>query len=81
MQRDIAVNPSPEARKLLDSEMRYRTLVEWSPDPVLVHRIDRDTSGIILIAKNKRVLRFLHTHFREHQIDTVQWRALSHLPR
>jgi 23S rRNA pseudouridine955/2504/2580 synthase len=40
-----------------------------SPDPVLVHRIDRDTSGIILIAKNKRVLRYLHTHFRDHQID------------
>jgi RluA family pseudouridine synthase len=40
-----------------------------TPDPVLVHRIDRDTSGIILIAKNKRVLRFLHTHFRDHQID------------
>jgi 23S rRNA pseudouridine955/2504/2580 synthase len=39
------------------------------PDPVLVHRIDRDTSGIILIAKNKRVLRFLHTHFRDHQIE------------
>jgi 23S rRNA pseudouridine955/2504/2580 synthase len=40
-----------------------------APDPTLVHRIDRDTSGIILIAKNKRVLRFLHTHFRDHQIE------------
>jgi RluA family pseudouridine synthase len=39
------------------------------PEPVLVHRIDRDTSGIILIAKNKRMLRYLHTHFRDHQID------------
>jgi len=38
-------------------------------DPVLVHRIDRDTSGIILIAKNKRMVRRLHTHFRDHQIE------------
>ena len=38
-------------------------------EPMLVHRIDRDTSGIVLIAKNKRVLRYLHSHFREHQID------------
>jgi RluA family pseudouridine synthase len=40
-----------------------------SVDPVLVHRIDRDTSGIILIAKNKRMLRYLHTHFRDHQLE------------
>lgn len=38
-------------------------------EPMLVHRIDRDTSGIVLIAKNKRMLRYLHSHFREHQID------------
>jgi RluA family pseudouridine synthase len=38
-------------------------------EPVLVHRIDRDTSGVILIAKNKRMLRYLHTHFRDHQIE------------
>ena len=36
---------------------------------MLVHRIDRDTSGIVLIAKNKRILRYLHSHFRDHQID------------
>ena len=38
-------------------------------EPMLVHRIDRDTSGIVLIAKNKRILRYLHSHFRDHQID------------
>jgi 23S rRNA-/tRNA-specific pseudouridylate synthase len=38
-------------------------------EPMLVHRIDRDTSGIVLIAKNKRILRYLHSHFRDRQID------------
>lgn len=38
-------------------------------EPMLVHRIDRDTSGIVLIAKNKKALRYLHSHFRDHQID------------
>jgi 23S rRNA pseudouridine955/2504/2580 synthase len=38
-------------------------------EPVLVHRIDRDTSGIILVAKNRRILRYLHTHFRDHLIQ------------
>jgi RluA family pseudouridine synthase len=46
-------------------------------EPVLVHRIDRDTSGIILIAKNKRFLRFLHTHFRDNQIHKTYF-ALCH---
>jgi RluA family pseudouridine synthase len=46
-------------------------------EPLLVHRIDRDTSGVILIAKNKRILRFLHTHFRDHQIDK-QYIAICH---
>ncbi len=41
----IAIERDGEARKLRDSETRYRTLVEWSPDPVLVHHL-----GTILYA-------------------------------
>ncbi|MDR2020798.1 MAG: RluA family pseudouridine synthase [Treponema sp.] len=26
---------------------------EWSPPPLLVHRLDKDTSGVILVAKNR----------------------------
>jgi 23S rRNA pseudouridine955/2504/2580 synthase len=26
---------------------------EWSPRPLLVHRLDKDTSGVILVAKNR----------------------------
>jgi RluA family pseudouridine synthase len=57
---------------LIDLVKSYIAKKDKSPesvDPVLVHRIDRDTSGIILIAKNKRMLRYLHTHFRDHQIE------------
>lgn len=35
----IAIEKDAEAQKLRDSEVRYRTLVEWSPDAVLVHRM------------------------------------------
>lgn len=38
-------------------------------EPVLVHRLDRDTSGIILIAKNKRTLRFLHDNLRGNEFQ------------
>jgi diguanylate cyclase (GGDEF)-like protein/PAS domain S-box-containing protein len=35
----VAIEKDAEAQKLRDSEERYRTLVELSPDPVLVHRL------------------------------------------
>lgn len=43
----------------------------------LVHRLDRDTSGVILIAKNKRTLRLLHEQFRQHSL-TKEYRAICH---
>lgn len=35
----------------------------------LVHRLDRDTSGCLLIAKRPATLRALHAQFREGQVD------------
>lgn len=34
----------------------------------LAHRLDRDTSGCLLVAKNRAGLRLLHAAFRDHQI-------------
>jgi RluA family pseudouridine synthase len=46
-------------------------------DPVLMHRLDRDTSGIILVAKNKGIVRRLHEHLREHEM-TKRYIAVCH---
>jgi len=35
----------------------------------LVHRLDRNTSGVLLIAKERRALRALHAALREGQVD------------
>lgn len=35
----------------------------------LVHRIDRDTSGCILVAKKRSALRHFHSQFREGKVD------------
>lgn len=37
----------------------------------LVHRLDRDTSGCILIAKSRSALRNLHEQFREGQVNKI----------
>lgn len=41
----------------------------------LVHRIDRDTSGLLLLAKNRYSLCYFHDQFRNHQI-TKKYLAL-----
>jgi RluA family pseudouridine synthase len=46
-------------------------------EPALVHRLDRDTSGVILIAKNKRVVRQLNEVFRTRDV-VKQYIAICH---
>ncbi len=48
-----------------------------STEPSLVHRLDKDTSGVILIAKDKRTVRILHEKLRERDIDK-RYIALCH---
>lgn len=43
----------------------------------LVHRLDRDTSGIVLIAKNARTLRELHEQLRTDRVDKVYWALVA----
>ncbi len=45
--------------------------------PGIVHRLDRDTSGLILVAKNEKVRRALQRQFKERQV-TKAYLALLH---
>ncbi|MEM9385787.1 MAG: RluA family pseudouridine synthase [Pseudomonadota bacterium] len=48
------------------------TLRHMRPDEramELVHRLDRETSGCLLIAKKRSLLRWLHENLREHRMD------------
>jgi RluA family pseudouridine synthase len=62
---------------LVKSYMLSKDKKDVDADPVLVHRLDRDTSGIILIAKNKAVVRNLHTLVRGHEL-TKKYVAVCH---
>ncbi|WDP89469.1 MAG: RluA family pseudouridine synthase [Desulfobacter sp.] len=42
---------------------------EWDPlRPGIVHRLDKDTSGLILVAKNQRSLEFLQKEFKQRRV-------------
>ncbi|MBN1600152.1 MAG: RluA family pseudouridine synthase [Chitinispirillaceae bacterium] len=46
-------------------------------EPALVHRLDRDTSGVILIAKTKQIIRQLNEIFRSRLIEK-RYIAITH---
>lgn len=48
--------------------------------PALVHRIDRDTSGCLLIAKDKAVLETLLTELQSHNIEKVYHTIILGIP-
>lgn len=48
--------------------------------PALVHRIDRDTSGCILIAKDKRTLEDLLELLQNHKIEKIYHTVVSPSP-
>jgi len=56
----ILVHPTSKGEK--------NTLIDYFPRAKLVHRLDKDTSGILLIAKDDRTLNFLQKQFQERKV-------------
>ena len=48
--------------------------------PVLVHRLDRDTSGVMLLARTPRVARRLAAAFRDRETRKIYWAAVAGVP-
>jgi len=49
--------------------------------PLVVHRIDRDTSGVVVFAKNSRAQMQLKGQFRRHEPERVYWAVVYGHPR
>jgi 23S rRNA pseudouridine955/2504/2580 synthase len=48
--------------------------------PVLVHRLDRDTSGVLLVAKTRKIAADLGAIFRSRQAQKIYWAVVEGLP-
>ncbi len=66
----------PNARKLMTAYLKPQ-----KKRPTIVHRIDRDTSGIVLFAKNPATADKLKKTFRDHTIGRHYWVAVQGGPR
>ena len=49
--------------------------------PVLVHRLDRDTSGVLLVAKSRKIAAELGEAFRSRQAKKVYWALVEGVPK
>lgn len=49
--------------------------------PALVHRLDRDTSGVLLVAKTRRVAADLGAVFRSRQARKIYWALVEGVPK
>ncbi|WP_442754188.1 RluA family pseudouridine synthase [Methylocystis sp. JAN1] len=56
-------------------------LAKGDSRPVLVHRLDRDTSGVLLIAKSRRMAADLGEIFRSRQAKKIYWALVEGVPK
>ena len=49
--------------------------------PVLVHRLDRDTAGVLLVAKTRRIAADLGEIFRSRQARKIYWAVVKGVPK
>lgn len=57
------------------------SLARGDARPVLVHRLDRDTSGVLLIAKSRRMAADLGEIFRSRQAKKIYWALVEGVPK
>ena len=59
-----------EVRLMLREQRLAKTWQEegWLERPVLLHRLDKDTSGVLALARTSLACRYIARHFNEHTI-------------
>ncbi|MEJ2749863.1 MAG: RluA family pseudouridine synthase [Anaerolineae bacterium] len=73
---DMVVHPSAghEQDTLVNAVLAYcpvLPVIGSEKRPGIVHRLDKDTSGLIIVAKNERALRMMQAQFKKRTISKV----------
>ena len=61
-------------------ESRMREYLRDEVNPIIVHRLDMDTSGLMVVAKTKWTYTELQKQFLEHQVEKTYVALLEHMP-
>ncbi len=83
----IVVHPAPgHAQGTLVNALLHHcgeslSAVGGGQRPGIVHRLDRGTSGVLVVAKSDDVHQFLSEQFRLHSIDRMYWALVRGVPK
>lgn len=75
----LAVHPGPRTPESLEAmleDLRFG----YTEAPILMHRLDRDTSGCLLLARRKSASRKLAALFETRQIGKTYWAITDGVP-
>lgn len=75
----VAVHPGPGGGP--DLESQFHTLRFGLPHPpALAHRVDRDTSGCLVLGRHPKALRRLGRLFAEGKVEKIYWAVVDGHP-
>ncbi len=75
----LATHPGPKTPHSLEQLLPLYAPGRPAPQPA--HRLDRDTSGCLLLAKTRPALRKLATAFAEGRVEKLYWAILENPPQ
>jgi len=75
----LAVQGGSGTRRHLDGMLS--SLAKGDRRPALVHRLDRDTSGVLLVARHRRAAAELGEAFRSRQARKIYWALVEGVPK
>ncbi|WP_310476687.1 RNA pseudouridine synthase [Sandarakinorhabdus sp.] len=75
---DLAVHPGPKTPRSLEDHLPALALGGFAP--VAAHRLDRDTSGCLAVARSRRGAKWLSAAFATGSTEKIYWAILSALP-
>lgn len=76
----LAVQGGTKTATHVDAVLPYLKY-EADEAPRLVHRLDRDTSGLLLLARNRRSAQVLTRAFSRHEIQKTYWALVFGQPK
>ena len=76
----LAVQGGSKIKQNIDAMLDYLKF-DYAERPKLVHRLDKDTSGILLLARTRSAAAKLTEAFRSHETQKIYWAAVVGAPR
>lgn len=68
------INEADKSKTIIDYSLQNFKVKFKDPErPGIVHRLDKETSGVLILAKNQEALDYLMAQFKKREVKKVYW--------